>query len=862
MMDQRWADVVALFERVLEQPVSERDRFLNEVTATDPDLRERVAAMLRADSTDHPLLDATGDRLRAAAETLAPASLVGTRIGAYEIVRELGRGGMATVYLANDARHRRSVALKLLHSDASSVVGGERFRREIEVLAQLQHPHILPLYDSGESNGRLYYVMPLVSGETLRERIARVGPLPLAEVRRLVADVSAALDYAHRRGVVHRDVKPANILVDDEHATVADFGIAHRAVEVETGELTATGIVIGTPAYMSPEQSTASRQLDSRSDVYSLGCVLYEMLTGKPPFQAPTAHEIIGKHLRDPVPSACAIRPSLPPAIDAVLRQAMAKRPDERFASTRELAYALEAALDGSVISSGGAPVRRDPAVFRARASTRARQWIVSGVFAAAATGAGFLGWNAWNGTNGDARAPAIAILPFANMSADPASEYFSDGLTEELTAALAQLGRIRVAPRTAAFAYKGRNLPMRQISAELGVSRILEASVRRDGDRLTIVARLYDTENDSLLWQDRYERNWGSVLALQTELAGAIAEALELNLLPADRERLAERHTASAEAFDRYLLGRHFFDLRTAASLEEAETHFKQALAIDPEYARAHAGLADTYSIRAWTGGAAPAELFALARQSAERAIALDSTLAEAHMSLGIIHTFHTWDWAAAEREMAQAIALDSTLSQTWFFRSWGLVAQGRMDDAMAALQRARQLEPLSLITNARIATLLSWMRRFAAADSVLLRTLEIDPGYPVARVQRAKVLSVLGRHAEAIASLPPDTVRLGSYEAGIAGFVYARAGQRQAALAAARRLEERSYVPAEGMAGIYAGLGDLDAAYDWLNRAIETRGLGLIFLAAEPMYDALREDPRYPDVIRRIGLVVPRVP
>ena len=851
MTQPRWEEVVALFERVLEQPADKREGFLTEVTASDPDLRQRVADMLRADSTGHPLLDATSGQLRGALGRSPDRSLDGTHIGPYQVVREIGRGGMATVYLAEDAKHRRSVAVKLLNADASSVLGGERFRREIEVLAQLQHPHILPLYDSGESNGRLYYVMPMVRGETLRDRIARSGPLPVDEVRRLVADVGAALDYAHRRGVVHRDVKPANILVDDEHAMVADFGIAHRELNDETSQLTAPGIVIGTPAYMSPEQATGSHELDARSDIYSFGCVVFEMLAGVPPFRAESAHRILGKHLRDSVPSVLAFREMIPPAVDDVLRRAMAKEPSHRFSSAREFVQSLDDALGGALSASGGrAREQRGQATFFSR-----RSLAVAAVLALVMAAALWF----WRVAGTGSAPGSIAVLPFVNMSADPANEYFSDGLTEELTAALAQIGRIRVTPRTAAFAYKGRNLSMRQIGEELDVSRILEASVRRDGDRVTITARLYDTATDSLLWQDRYDRNWGDVLALQTELAGAIADNLQLSLLPRERARLAERHTVNAEAYDRYLKGRHFFDLRTAASMEEAEEHFKQALAIDSNYARAHAGLADTYTIRAWTGSAAPTELFALARQSAERAILLDATLAEAHMSLGLIHTFNTWDWAAADRELARAIDLDSTLSQTWFFRTWGLAAQGRLDDAMASLQRARQLEPLALITNARIATVYSWMNEFEAADSVLRRTLEIDPSYPVAKVQRARVLAAQGRYTEAIAALPPDSVRLGSYESGIAGFIYARAGRRADALKEAQALERRTYVPAEGVAAIHAGLGDRDAAFTWLNRAIETRGVGLIFFAAESMYDTLRTDPRYPAVIQRIGLTAP---
>jgi serine/threonine-protein kinase len=754
---------------------------------------------------------------------------------------------MATVYLANDSKHRRSVALKFLHADASSVLGGERFRREIEVVAQLQHPHILPLYDSGEADGLLYYVMPLVTGETLRDRIAREGPLPIADIQRIAGDLAAALDHAHRRGVVHRDVKPANILLEDDHAMVADFGIAHRVLDNSHQPLTGAGVVIGTPAYMSPEQAVGSGVLDARSDVYSLGCVIFEMLTGAPPFQGATPAGIIASHLRDPVPSTSAARPEIAPSVDAVLDKALAKTPGDRFAGVREFVQSLDLALSSPADAGAVSDVRSEPR----RQQTRRRTLIAaSGVLLVLAA---LAAWAFWKPPR---EIPSIAVLPLANLSGDQANEYFSDGVTEELTGALAQLGRIRVTPRTTAFAYKGKTGDIRRIGEALGVSRILEGSVRRDADRVLVLTSLYDAKTGERLWTNRYERNWGAVLALQAEIAGAIVEQLHLELLADERAKLASRHSVSAEAYDSYLKGRHFFDLRTAASLEQAVIHFRRALTIDSMYARAYAGLADTYSILAWTGERAPNELFVLAEQAARRALAVDSTLAEPHLSLGIIRTFHTWDWAAADRAIARAIAVDSTMAQAWFFRAWEYVARGRMNSAMAALQRARSLEPLALITNARIGTLLAYMREYEAADSALRATLEIDPAYPVARVQRARVLSMQGRHEEAIAMLPSDSVRLGSYESGVAGFVLARAGRRDAALTAARALESRVYVPAEGVAAIYAGLGDRVSALTWLEKAVETRGVGLIFLDTEPMYESLRDDPRFRAVVARVGL------
>lgn len=845
----RWEAVVTLFEQALARPASERDRFLETVMKDDPEVGAQVAAMVRADSTPHSLLDAPADELAGSLLARSIPDREGQRIGGYVIVREIGSGGAATVYLAADVKHHRSVALKLLHADASSALGGDRFRREIEVVAGLQHPHIVPLHDSGEVDGQLYYVMPLVHGETLRERIAREGPLPLDDVRRVVADVSAALDYAHRHGVVHRDVKPANILLDDAHASVADFGIAHRALDDTHGEITATGVVIGTPAYMSPEQSTGTRDIGAASDVYALGCVTFEMLTGAPPFQGRSVPALLSQHLQADVPPASERRSGLSPAVDDVLRRALAKEPTDRFASARAFAEAFDCALragDDEVRTTAPRLPHERPARW-----TRRRWTAVAAVATAIAlAGAGWFYYGARSAP------PSIAVLPFANMSDDRTNEYFSDGVTEELTGALAQVGRFRVTPRTTAFAYKGKTGDITRIGRELGVERVLEGSVRRDQDRVRIAAALYDVETGDRLWHDTYERDFGAVLPLQSEIAATIAEQLQRRLLPADRAKLIERHSVHPDAYDSYLKGRYFFDQRTATSLDQAIGHFQRALAIDSTYARAHAGLADTYSILTWTGFAAPSELFPLAERAARRAVALDSSLAESHLSLGIIHTFHTWDWASADRETRRAVTLDSTFAQAWYWRTWPLIAMGRDAEAMAALQRARSLDPLSLITNVRIGTLLIWANRYVEAEKVLRKALEIDPSYPVAQIQLARALSAQERHAEAIAALPPDSVRLGSYESGIAGFVYATAGRREEALAAAHALETRQYVPAEGVAAVYAGLGDRATALTWLERATDARGVGLIFLAAEPMYDALHDEPRYQRVVKRIGL------
>ncbi|HEX6050826.1 MAG TPA: protein kinase, partial [Gemmatimonadaceae bacterium] len=732
-------------------------------------------------------------------------------------------------------------------------LGGDRFRREIEVVARLHHPHILPLHDSGEVDGLLYYVMPLVTGETLSDRIAREGRLPVSDVRRVVNDVAAALDYAHRRGVVHRDVKPANILLDDEHATIADFGIAHRALDDSADQLTTVGMVIGTPTYMSPEQSTGSREVDARTDIYALGCVVFEMLTGTPPFRARNAAGLVAQHIQAPVPSAHELRPEVPPAIDEVLRTALAKDPADRFASARDFAAAVGVALDSSgtarVVPMARTQVREPSAV-----DTNRGRRIAIGLGAGVILAAGAFAASRMGASRAEA-IPSIAVLPFANMSDSRDTEYFSDGITEELTGALAQIGRFRVTPRTTAFVYKGRAGDIRRIARELRVRYIVEGSVRRGGDAVRIAAVLHDVESGNRLLDEKYDRQFSSWLPLQTSIAAAIAERLQQRLLPADSAKLSRRHTVDPEAYDNYLKGRSFFDQRTAPSLAQALDHFQRAIEIDPRYARAHAGLADTYSILAWNGYAAPAELFARARESALRAKSLDSTLAETHVSLGIIRGFHDWQWAAADSETSLAIRKDSSLARAWYFRTWHLFAGGRYDSAMSSLRRASQLDPLSPVTGARIGSLYYFARDYRAADSVARAILKESPNAQLARLLRARVLSAMGQHDSAIAALPADTVRFGGYEAGVAGYVYARAGRRDAALAAARALEERPYVPGEGMAAIYAGLGDVEQALRWLNAAVESRGI-LITLAREPMYDTLRADPRFERILERIGL------
>jgi serine/threonine-protein kinase len=500
----------------------------------------------------------------------------------YSIERELGSGGMATVYLADDLKHHRKVAVKVLRPELAAALGPDRFLREIQLTAQLNHPHILPLLDSGEAESFLYYVMPYVAGESLRQWLERETQLPIDEALRIIQQVAAALEFAHRQAVIHRDIKPENVLLHEGEAMVADFGIALAVSAAGGKRLTETGVSVGTVEYMSPEQALGEGEPDERSDIYSLGCVLYEMLVGEPPYTGPTAMAVLAKRLSDPVPSARRLRAAIPVPVDAALVRALAKERVDRFGSAREFVEALvaEAGADAEAVKS-------------------------------------------------------IAVLPFANLSAEPESEYFSDGITFDIINHLAKISDLKVISRTSIMRYKTTDKPLRRIGEELGVAAIVEGEVQRVGDRVRIGAQLVDARTDEHLWAEQYDRELLDVFAIQTDVAHRVAAALKATLTAAEKERIERRPTDDSEAYNLYLKGRYFFD-RRGEGLWKGLEYFQQALEIDPDYALAHAGVADCYALLGFYGNLPAGEAWPGAKAAALRALEIDEGLAEAHCSLG----------------------------------------------------------------------------------------------------------------------------------------------------------------------------------------------------------------------------------
>ncbi len=732
----------------------------------------------------------------------------------YAIERELGRGGMATVYLATDLRHHRRVALKVLQPELAAALGTQRFLREIEVAAALTHPHIVPLHDSGEAGEFLFYVMPFIEGESLRERLIRDGALPAAEAVRIAREVAEALEYAHAHGVVHRDIKPENILLSSGHAVVSDFGIARAIGVAGSGQLTEVGSAVGSPKYMSPEQVEGDPKLDGRSDIYSLGCVLYEAVTGTTPFGGTTSMGMMVRRLMDTPPPMRSVRPDVTPALEAVVRKAMARIPAERFSTAAELAAALAALEAGP---SGGFPA----AVREEKAS--------------------------------------LAVLPFLNLSPDPENEYFSDGMTDELMGALGKLPGLRVAARASSFAFKGKERDLRDIGQRLRVGTVLEGSVRKAGNRIRISVQLVDVNEGYQLWSETYERDLRDVFAVQDEIARTIAAELKLKLLARSEADLVKPATSNLEAYTCYLQGRYFTQTRTPAGLKSAVTYYEQAIALDPSYAKAYAGLAECWALLGFFefGDLPPRETLPRARAAAAKTLELDPTLGEAHIIRGIIAMIYEREWDWTERELRRGLELkpDSPLGHTWY--ALFLSTQGRFEQGIQQARIGEALDPLSLSIHLVVGRCLYWARRFDEALTSIMATLEMDPANALTQLWLARTYLAAGRAREAAAILERggETAGRSPYLLSLLGAAYADLGRREEALRLLEEIRGQGASPSF-QAGLLSRLGETEASLDRYEEALKSEGGIAAFMGVDPLYDGLRGHPRFRAILATIGL------
>jgi len=727
--------------------------------------------------------------------------------GSYDVKRELARGGMGQVFEARDVKHGRSVAIKVLDPDLAAAIGPSRFRSEIETAARLAHPHIVPLFDSGEADGLLYYVMPLLVGESLRQRLLRERQLPIEDAVRIAREVSDALRYAHDQGLVHRDVKPENIILSGGHALVLDFGIARSPESVPAAE-THTVSAVGTPAYMSPEQ-TSGAFLDGRADQYALACVLYEMVTGQPPFSGPTGDSILLQHRTVDPRAATALRPSTPTPVAQALTRALAKAPADRFPTM---------AAFGDAIGAGHTPPGTPSGLARGRLM--------------------------------------LAVLPLENRSADAEQEYFTDGMTEELITHLGRLQpkRLGVIARTSAMRYKKTSKSVEEIGRELGVEYVVEGSVRRAGDRIRISTRLVQVADQSHLWGETYERRLADVFELQDEVATAVAKALEVELVSPEAKGVALADAAEGEAYEAYLKGRFHWNKRTPESLRLAITWFERAIEVDPEFGRAYAGLCDVYNVQITYMQAPADETYPKAIRAARRAVELAPLLAETHTSYASILT-HADLADEAKREYAHALQIDPNYVPALYWSSISEVAEGRVGEALAIAQRAHHLDPLSVTVEIVLANIHWFARRGPEAIRHYQRALELEPRMPWVHLRLALCLAAFGRLEEALAGVEADPVIARTLEATtVRAYVLGRLGRREGARAALQELQERSkreYVSWELQAYAHLGLDDRDALLAIFSAAPKFGIVGRLLLKHDASFDPLRDAPRFHGVL-----------
>jgi eukaryotic-like serine/threonine-protein kinase len=733
----------------------------------------------------------------------------------YRIEEEIGHGGMASVYLAEDLKHGRKVAIKVLLPAPGHSYEPQRFLREIRIAARLSHPQILPVHDSGECDGLLYFVMPYAGCETLRDRLHREGQLPIDAALRITRAVGTALGYAHRHHVIHRDIKPENILLQEGEPVVADFGVA-TAMSAAGGDniyITDRGFAVGTPAYMSPEQASAERDLDGRSDLYSLACVLYEMLAGQPPFAGSGARATMARHAIEPPAPIRSLRPTVPLAVELALQRALAKSPSERFATMAEFCDALVAPAPTAVPMTG-APDQR-----------------------------------------------SIAVLPFVNSSADPENEYFSDGMTDELITALSKVEGLQVASRTSVFALKSLREDVRTLGSRLNVATVLDGTVRKSGNRIRITVQLSRVSDGRLLWSERYDREMSDVFAIQDEIAGTIVRTLRATLLGDLGDLTPVRYTANVKAYSLYLKGRFCWNRRTQEGIREGIRYFEQAIAEDPDYALAYSGLADSYALDLDYKGAPVFEGMERAKAEARKAIALDETLAEAHTSLGWVTFIYDWDWAAAEQQFRRAVELNPRYSTAHQWYSWFLAAMGRFEESLEHGRTAAELDPASVSIRRSMGWLQYYARQHDGALDNLRRGLAMDPTAAethrllgLVYLQQGSLDEAAAAFKEALANSPNDSLAL----AGL-GHVAARRGRADEAMAILAELDAKAklrYVSPVAQAQLYVTLDQRDRAFEWLDRAYQDRRGWLAYLKIEPMLDGVRDDARFQRMLERMRL------
>jgi serine/threonine-protein kinase len=901
MKPERWQQIEQLLQAALERKGEARAAFLDQACAGDEALRKQVESLLAyAERAEH-FIEAPALEVAAKALAESPATMLfGQKIGHYQILSWLGAGGMSEVYLAQDTRLGRRVALKLLparftkHEDRV-----RRFEQEARAASALNHPNIITIYEIGQVDEAHYIATEFIEGRTLRQRMKHTR-MRLHEVLEVAAQVASALQAAHAAGIVHRDIKPENIMVrPDGLVKVLDFGIAkltepshhqsaiaHDAPTIARVE-TAPGAVMGTARYMSPEQARGL-EVDGRSDLFSLGVVMYEMIAGRAPFAGPTPADVSASILgQEPAPLASYIS-GVPEALEWIVTKSLRKDREERYQTARdlltdlkglkqrleiqaELARARSSASDGAEIEPGNRQTTVETAantaveeIARTTSSVgyllsqlRRHQGRVVAALMVLVMVAAAIAY--FTRESQQETIASIAVLPFVNESPDPDTEHLSDGITESIRNSLSQLPHLKVISHLPVSRYQGRVTDARMAGQALKVQAVVMGRISKRGDNLSVSAELVDTRDSRQLWGDQFNRKLANILALQDEISREISAKLRMRLSGEERKRLTKRYTENTEAHLAYLKGRYIWSKRQREDYGQAIAYFQQAIAKDPTFALAWAGLADCYVLGG--GGRSGRETHLKAKAAAMEALKIDETLAEAHATLGLSQLFHDWNLTAAEAEFKRALELDPNYATARQWYADYLAVMGRTEEALAQIKQARELEPLSEILIRDTGRIFYYARRYDEALAQCQTALEMKAKFYPAIVTLGDIYLQQKRYGEAVAhyqqavKLAPGMAMM---KASLA-HAYAASGQRgeaQKILAELIAQVKGRPVPAFDLAVIYAGLGERERAFQQLEQAYQERFYRLIYLGVEPLFDSLRRDPRFQDLLRRVGL------
>lgn len=856
MNDRKWNQIEELLDAALDLEPKKRKNFLDQACGDNHELRKEVEALLAADERAQSFIEAPALLQHSNLLSKDHSELFDRPFpfifGHYQVLRKIGEGGMGAVYLAEDKSLSRKVALKILRQVFTKEPGRlQRFQNEARAASSLNHPNILTVYETGQENGIHFIATEYVEGRTLRVQLS-AGKIKIRDAVEITIQICNALAPAHEAGIVHRDIKPENIMLrPDGIVKVVDFGVAKMIQIADSNEetktnLTIEGEVIGTVKYMSPEQ-VRGQAVDARSDIFSLGIVLFEMLTGAVPFEGKTKSDVIAAILNTEVSDMSKYLPGVPKELETIVIKMLQKDPKDRYQTEKELLNDLKP-LKQNLDSSADTD--------RIQKSTSTRVPQISFKFLAITLAillvalAGY--W--YRSKNKSPNIESIAVLPFINEGKQSELEYLTDGITETIIRQLSRQPNLKVMARSTMFRYKKKEVDARTVGKDLGVQAVLTGRVVQKQNDLQITLELADARDNSYIWSNQYHGKINNLLSIQSQIANDIS-----NRLTTGGKLIAESSTENEEAYSLYLKGRFFWNKRTKDGLEKAITYFRQALDVDPNYALAWSGLADCYISQTFYEYSSPKEAMPLAKAAAMKALEIDESLAEAHITLAHVAVNFDWDWKTSEKEFKRGIELNPNYAtgHQWYAMHY-LMPIPRFNDALAELKMAQQLDPLSPLMTSFLGEAFYFNRHYKEAENECRKALELEPNFPVAHWHLGLIYEQQGLYDEAISEHQKAIELSGGSPRLIAalGHAYAKAGKREEALQVITQLNQREYVSALEVASIHLALGDKKNVFEFLNRAFNERSFHITYIKIRPEFDSIRNDPRFEDLIRKIGL------